>query len=211
MLRTIFLAGLLAGAAAGVLITGLQEVTTQPLLLQAEQFESGAAAGPAPGWDMARTSSTLLVNIITGVGFALLLAAAMTVRGTETDGRRGVLWGLAGFAAFTLAPALGLPPEPPGVAAADLVDRQIWWLAAAACCAVGLWLLVYGKGPWIGALGLLLIALPHIVGAPHAANLAPGPVPAALAARFAAAAIVTSAVFWAVLGWLTATLYRRFE
>ena len=48
------------------------------------------------------------------------------------------MWGLAGFAVFTIAPGLGLPPELPGVPAAPLLSRQIWWvtavLATAAAC-----------------------------------------------------------------------------
>ncbi len=41
----------------------------------------------------------------------------------------GLLWGLAGFVVFVLAPNFGLPPELPGMQAGDLMQRQIWWLA----------------------------------------------------------------------------------
>lgn len=44
--------------------------------------------------------------------------------GTFGDGR---LARMAGFAAFTVAPALGLPPELPGMMAADLGPRQARW------------------------------------------------------------------------------------
>ena len=46
--------------------------------------------------------------------------------------RQGLFWGFAGFAVFTLAPGLGLPPELPAMPAADLgarpdlVDRRRW-------------------------------------------------------------------------------------
>jgi len=36
------------------------------------------------------------------VGYALLLVACFSLSGRAVDGRRGVLWGLAGFAAFSL-------------------------------------------------------------------------------------------------------------
>ncbi|MGV8769566.1 CbtA family protein, partial [Pseudomonas aeruginosa] len=58
-----------------------------------------------------------------------------------------LLWGLAGYAVFCLAPSLGLTTELPGTAAADLVQRQYWWIATAAATAVGLALLVIG-GNW---------------------------------------------------------------
>jgi predicted cobalt transporter CbtA len=44
--------------------------------------------------------------------------------GHDLDARRGLLWGLGGFAALHLAPAVGLPPELPGMASADLAARQ---------------------------------------------------------------------------------------
>src|SRR5438270_1844734 len=39
--------------------------------------------------------------------------------------RQGALWDLAAFACVSLAPALGLPPQPPGVVVADLHQRQL--------------------------------------------------------------------------------------
>ena len=38
-----------------------------------------------------------------------------------------------------------------------------------------------------------------------------GPVPPELSAQFVAASLVTTAVFWTILGWLSGTLYRRFS
>ena len=66
-----------------------------------------------------------------GIGFALLLVSAYAFSGASVDWRRGLYWGLAAFATFTLAPGLGLPPEVPGTSAAPLLDRQIWWVATA--------------------------------------------------------------------------------
>ncbi len=156
-----------------------------------------------------RTLFTSFGNIVAGIGFALMLVAGFALNGGEIDGRRGVLWGVAGFAVFSLAPALGLPPEVPGAMAAELVARQGWWLAVVAATALGLGLMVFGrKTVWI-VLGVVVLAAPHIVGAPHPEKLG-GPVPPELAAHFVAASLVTAAVFWVVLGWLSGTLYRRF-
>ena len=98
--------------------------------------EEAAAAGHhgadewAPADGAERFGWTLAANIVAGIGFALLLVAASELRGGLTSWREGLLWGLAGFAVFTLAPSIGLPPEAPGVEGApsdgpaDLVDRH---------------------------------------------------------------------------------------
>ena len=48
-------------------------------------------------------------------------------------------------------------------------------------------------------LGIVLIALPHLIGAPHPSS-PESAVPAVLAAEFAARSVATMAVFWIVLG-----------
>ncbi len=203
-------------------ISIVQEFTTTPLILHAEEFENAQASGqstaPAGGeaeaWGPAdgieRTLFTSLGNIVAGIGFALMLVAGFALHGGEVDGRRGVLWGVAGFTVFSLAPALGLPPEVPGAMAAELVARQGWWLAAAAATALGLGLMVFARGTFWIVLGVVVLAAPHVVGAPHPEKLG-GPVPPELAAHFVAASLVTAAVFWTLLGWLSGTLYRRFS
>jgi len=163
----------------------------------------------APEDGFQRTAFTFLTNIVTGIGFALLLVAAYALRGGAVDWRTGLYWGLAGFATFTLAPGLGLAPELPGTAAAALLDRQIWWLATAVSTAGGLALIFFGKRALWAAAGVILIALPHIYGAPHPAEfkmLAP----VGLEKQFIVAVLVTSLLFWAVLGSLSGYLYKRF-
>ena len=119
-----------------------------------------------------------------------------------------MFWGLAGFAAFSLAPSLGLPPELPGAAAAGLAERQAWWLMTAALTALGLGVIAFARIAWLRPLGLVLIAVPHIVGAPQPeqhGGLASGE----LADAFVIAVIVTSAVFWLVLGGVSGWLFRK--
>jgi len=162
----------------------------------------------APGIGLERTLFTGLSNLLAGVGFGLLLVACFAIHGKPVDGHRGVMWGLAGFAVFVLAPALGLPPEVPGAKTAALTDRQIWWGFSAATTALGLGLMVFARHWALKALGAVLIAVPHLVGAPQPAELG-GAVPPELAGHFAAASIVVNAIFWAVLGWLAGTFYQR--
>lgn len=225
MMRRVLLAALAAGLAVGVLVTALQAFTTTPLILAAEVYEAaggGEAHGHAhddghahdgdgafPGGEVDRLVSTLLANVVTSVGFALLLVAGFALSGRHVDERQGLLWGLAGFAVFALAPAAGLPPELPGTMAAELADRQAWWLFAAGGAAVGLWLIVFWRNRFGIPLGLAAALLPHVVGAP-APEAMGGSAPPELAAEFAALAIAVQAVFWAMLGWIAGGLYRRF-
>jgi cobalt transporter subunit CbtA len=222
MLRRLLLIAILAGAAAGLVATALQGAKLWPLIAAAEQFEQAGAAGhqhaegtaahshdedwqPADGVE--RIAFTALFNILAGFGFALLLNGALLLRGQPLDVATGAMWGLAGFACFALAPALGLPPELPGMAAGDLLDRQVWWIATALASAGGLALITFARPSALKALGVVVLALPHIVGAPHADEA--GSVPAELAAQFVAASLVAAAVFWIVLGALSGWLHRR--
>ncbi|MGE0256683.1 MAG: CbtA family protein [Alphaproteobacteria bacterium] len=236
MLRRLLITALVAGLATGVLATALHGVTTVPLILEAETYENGDAGhshtsaapfgarlvlahavgaaegedGWAPADGVERMAFTLLANLVVATGFGLLLAAAFALRGKPVDLRSGVLWGIAGFAVFQLAPAAGLPPELPGSAAAELGARQLWWLAAAAGAGAGIALLVFGKGRAWQAAGLVLIVLPHVVGAPHPHGEI-GAVPPELAAQYAALSLAVGAVFWVLLGGLAGAVWQRLE
>jgi cobalt transporter subunit CbtA len=164
---------------------------------------------PQDGFE--RTAYTVLADLLTGVGFALLLIAVFAVSGRAVDWRQGVYWGLAGFAIFILAPGLGLPPEVPGTAAADLTARQIWWVATALLTAGGLALLFYVREPkplWV-AVALALIVVPQAIGAPQPDEYASA-APEALAHRFIVATMIAQLLFWAVLGALSGYFYKRF-
>ncbi len=228
MFRRIFASALGAGVAVGLLVALLQHVALVPLILEAEKYESGAApehkhtqqmplvgsahaagaAVPAEAPSPWRAVLTTVATTLTSIGFALLLSGAFAVSGREVDMREGLLWGLAGFAAFALAPAFGLPPELPGSIAADLLPRQVWWVGTVAATALGLALMVFGARTWTVPLGIALIVAPHLIGAPHPVEGA-GSVPPELAAAFAARSLVVNAVLWALLGLATGWLYRR--
>jgi predicted cobalt transporter CbtA len=75
--------------------------------------------------------------------------------------------------------------------------------------AFGLWLVVFREGFFFILSGIIIIALPHAIGAPHP-NEFGGPVPAGLVGQFVATSIVIAAVFWTMLGWLSGTFYQRF-
>ncbi len=156
-----------------------------------------------------RTLYTLLASVLTGITFALLLAAAMTFYG-KGNARTGLLWGIAGYLAFFVSPSLGLVPELPGTAAAAIEHRQLWWVSTVIATIAGLALLVFAKSLVLKGVGLLLLAIPHIVGAPvptHHGSLAPEE----LSRAFMWMTAIANFIFWVVLGVLTAFLLNRFK
>lgn len=224
-----------AGLIAALVLTVAQLLWVSPLILKAETYEkaepaaalveenhehahehaAGAVAAhehdaqawePEDGWQ--RILSTTGGNLVVAVGFALMLAGLFTLRAPGKTSE-GLLWGLAGFAVFTLAPSLGLPPEVPGTAAADLTLRQTWWIGTAAATAAGLALLVFGRHWALKVVGVALLAVPHVIGAPQP-EMHSSLAPESLAHEFILASLVTNAVFWVALGLLAAWLFRRF-
>jgi cobalt transporter subunit CbtA len=213
MFRRIFVAALAAGAGIGLLLAALQQVALVPLILKAENYEHVDPAQKAAALPAAVTLSevlpalTIAATTLVSIGFAFLLVGAFAVSGRAVDAREGLLWGIAGFAVFALAPAFGLAPMLPGSAEADLVERQIWWVGTAAATAGGIALAVFGRWAWAVPVGIALIAAPQVIGAPHAEGV--GSVPPELAASFAARSLAVAAVFWVLLGWAAGALYAR--
>jgi cobalt transporter subunit CbtA len=227
--RNIVLVAAIAGAVAGLAMTVAQQLTTVPLILKAEVYEEhgttpaahnhGDAAkapvhqhdeeGRSPANGFERTAFSALANILTGVGFALLLVAASELAGGIRNWRHGVFWGLAGFAVFTLAPSLGLPPELPAMPAAELGARQLWWVATAASTATALGLLVYGRSRWTVLAAIALLIAPHLIGAPQPGSYET-PIPESLHHSFVVAVVLTTLLFWVLLGGLAGLFRGRF-
>lgn len=148
---------------------------------------------------MSRFSGTLLANLVAGAGFGLLLAGVSLVTGNPITVANGALWGAAGWLAVHMLPAIGLPPELPGFPAADLTERQVWWVLTVLLSAVGLYLLFLKPGIVAKIVGVVLIAAPQVYGAPQPSDISSN-VPAVLGAEFAVAALATTLFFWIVLG-----------
>lgn len=165
------------------------------------------------GWEpedgVERTLYTALADISMGVGYALLLAAVICLRGAPVTWRSGMLWGAAAYAVFFIAPSLGLPPELPGTAAAPVAARQAWWVCTALSTAVALGLLVFGRNVWLKVGAVALLFVPHLVGAPQPLVHAMA-APAELEASFIVATALANAVFWLALGGLTGYFYKKF-
>jgi cobalt transporter subunit CbtA len=163
---------------------------------------------PANG--IQRTLSTSLATTVLGVGFGLALLGVMILAGVRIDARTGLAFGVAGFIAVALAPALGLPPEIPGSGAAELDARQAWWFFTVASTAIGLAGLLLNRSMWLQIGGVVLIALPQIVGAPQSHEFI-STAPAELAGHFAATSLAVTAIFWSVLGYASGAFYERFS
>ena len=213
MFAAIVWRALLVGLLAGIALTAVQTVQVVPLISHAESYEHSAAATTTEGQQWApeegtqRTLFTLLSNVLAAIGFALVLLSFIALRNLG-GWRRGLLWGLAGFMVFFIAPTLsGLHPELPGTVAASLDARQLWWWTAVVSTAAGLWLAVFSvELPWRG-LGLLLVVTPYLLGAPQpevAASLAPE----AMVHAVISATAIASGVFWLLLGLLAGLLWK---
>ena len=244
LFRQIVFYSLLMGLLAGSVLTVVQTWQVVPIIQGAEVYENAAEPALAPfktgeghshasavdgeedGWAPAdgfeRTAFTLLANVLTAIGFSLVILVAMVVTlnlrrngAVGLDWRYGLIWGAAGYTVFWLAPALGLPPEIPLAAAAPLEGRQLWWIFAVVCTAAGLAGLAFGKSPWRWA-ATLLILVPHFIGAPHpeGAMFAEQPPEAAaaleaLAQQFIGATAIANAALWIVLGLAGGWALRR--
>ncbi|PLP60509.1 cobalt transporter [Mesorhizobium loti] len=165
--------------------------------------------GWAPADGVERFSFNVLSNVVTGIGFALILVAFSEFAGGIGNWRQGVFWGLAGFAVFTLAPGLGLPPELPAMPAADLIPRQAWWISTVVATAIGLALIAFRRSLPLTVLAIVLIVAPHVVGAPQPASY-DTPIPEGLHHQFVVAVTLTNLVFWVVLGAVIGVVRGRF-
>ena len=124
---------------------------------------AGGEAAPdwQPGPGLPRMAFTALATLVGGVGYALLLGAVLARLRPRADPRDAACASpSAGFLAVALAPALGLPPELPGMEAAPLADRQFWWVMTAAATAMGLYLIAIRRAPITIAGGIVLLVAP---------------------------------------------------
>ena len=163
--RSIFFLAFAVGMIVGLAMTLMQARFTVPLIVAAERYETAAPAAPphaatpahshdeeawAPADGFQRMAFTFAANVVTAVGFALLLIAAADFAGGIAGWRNGLFWGLAGFTVFTVAPGLGLPPELPAMPAAELMPRQLWWIGTVAATATGMALIFLRRIPRAG-------------------------------------------------------------
>ncbi len=215
MFKRLLLAGLLSGLVSGLALSAVQYLQVIPIIQEAERYEVAATIhqehgndegwSPQDGWE--RISFTVAANVSMAVGFGLLLVGAYSLRQCISP-MQGLIWGVAGFSVFFIAPSLGLPPELPGTESGSLIARQSWWLLTVSCTACGLALLVFAGKPWLKLIGFALLIVPHGVGSPHSGQYI-GLAPESLATQFLVATALANGVFWLVLGSVTAWIFCR--
>lgn len=230
MLIRYLLATLAAGLLAGLLVTPAMYLKTVPLILQAETYEDAAgghhhgeaeaahdhvASAAVTGYEegaelpFGRLGNTILANLVAGAGFALILGGVALLLGRPITMHNGIFWGLAGFFAVAFFPALGLSPELPAMPAADLAERQLWWIAAVVLSSLGIYHLVLRQELWAKILGVVLIVAPHLYGAPHPEDIS-SPIPSLLASQYAVASLATNLFMWAVIGFALGWFIQRY-
>lgn len=223
MFRNLFFAALVAALCAGLATSAFQAWRVTPLIFAAEAYEGGEAGmhehgeaaadaaavathahdhgedewAPQDGFE--RTAFTVVSNLLMAAGYALIIGAVSVLFNIPITFTTGLYWGVAGFAAFSLAPALGLPPGMPGMPVADTFARQVWWFGAAISTGAAFILVAKIRAPWTLAVAIALILLPHLIAAP-AAPTDPSDVPPRLTAEFVSVVLYNSAIFWVVLG-----------
>jgi len=185
------------------------EVAVDPDAAAAGQADHAHDHADGEVGSLQRNALTSLFFGLAYVAYGLVLVAGFglaEVYGKQVTRHEGLLWGIAGFAAVQLAPAMGLEPELPGTMAADLAARQIWWLGTAVSTGLGLALLGYGRGLLTAGLAVLLLAAPHVIGAPELDGFT-GVAPPELASSFAARSLGVGLIVWASLGALAGQLW----
>lgn len=227
LFQRMFFAALLAGLLAGAAMAALHQWKVAPLILQAEVYENAApahehaseaeAVAPheheaedwAPQDGAERIGYTVLADLLAAVGFAFVLAAVSIVADIPLTARNGLFWGLAGYVAFQLWPAFGLPPELPGMPAPEVLPRQIWWWGTAIAAGAGFIAIAKMRNWTAIGVAMILLLVPHIIGAPQLIGEYESAVPPHLATEFAANALATGAAFWLALGPLLGLFTER--
>lgn len=233
MATRLFTSALFAGLIAGLIAALLQFTLVQGLILEGEEYETGDKshfggvlvlneALEAGGSDVViaeeepqpmfkRYALTFFFNLVVFTGWSLILVAGFAMVeafGQTVSMKDGLLWGIAGFTAVHMAPAIGLAPELPGTPAAELELRQMWWVTTVIATALALALFAYGRSAVFIAIGLVLLVAPHVIGAPRLAEYA-GLAPPELSGEYVARSLAVSMAIWAVLGLAAGYFWNR--
>lgn len=183
--------------------------------------EHGAAKEWEPENGFERIGWTWVANSLHAFSMALLVYAVMGVwlyrRGASVGSLALAAWvAAAGFVSLHLWPSLGLHAEVPGMEAAPVQARQVWWVlavgsAAGACAVAG-----FARASWRWLVAAALLALPFLVGAPQLQGDAlAGFAPEAHAAleqlggQFIWATTWVALSFWASMGFVGGLAFQR--
>jgi cobalt transporter subunit CbtA len=228
MIKRVLLAAILTGLAAGFVMAVIQHVRLAPMIEFAETFEHASHGHEAaitndqtvaahshgdetwtPTNGLERTFYSSVTIILAAIGFALGMTGVSFLTGTPITRSNGLIWGLCGFLAVSFAPALGLPPELPGMQGASFSARQLWWIGCILSTGFGLWIISTRVSVQHQIIAIVALLLPHLGLAPKA-PAQQSPVPASLAAEFVTASLGANLVMWALIGLFLSIALARF-
>jgi len=233
MTTRLFTSAVFAGLIAGLIAVLLQFTLVEALILEGEEYEKGnkshyggvlvinealEASGEVaveieeePENLLKRYVLTFFADFIVFVGWGLIMVAGFAVAdkfNCKVTVKDALLWGIAGFTAVHMAPAIGLAPELPGTPAAELELRQLWWVTTVIATALALALLAYGRSALFVVIGLALLIAPHLIGAPRLDGYA-GLAPPELSGEYVARSLAVSMAIWAALGLAAGYFWNR--
>ncbi len=218
--RNLVLSAFIIAIFAGLIFSAYQAFFITPIILSSEVYEvlepaSHQIEAWSPEDGIERHSWSFATNFLLCFAYALILLSAMTVKSNITT-IKGLYWGIAAYLTIFVAPALGLPPEIPGMEAAFLEGRQVWWIVTLIFTAVSLWMIAFQELFYKG-IGVVLITIPHIFGAPQPeshgfANTDPQAVEAltTLWHQFIIQTSIANALLWLVIGTSAGFLVNKF-
>jgi cobalt transporter subunit CbtA len=218
--RNLVLSAFVIAIIAGIIFSAYQAYFITPLIVSSEVYEVVEPVGSkieawAPEDGLERSSWSFVANFLICFAYALILLSAMSLK-TSANIVKGIFWGGAAYLSVFAAPALGLPPEIPGMEAAHLEGRQSWWLLTVALTAIALWLIAFQENK-IKVLGGILLFIPHIIGAPQPeihgfANTNPQAVEelTKLWHDFILQTSLANALLWIIIGGLSGYFTQKF-
>lgn len=168
--RNLVLSAFVIAIIAGAIFSIYQTVFITPIILEAETYEvSEPIVDQVEVWSpdegIERLGWSFLSNFLVCFSYALILLSFMSFKPPSTA-FIGLFWGGSAYLIIFAAPALGLPPEIPGMEAAYLEGRQGWWIITIILTALSLWLIAF-ENIVNKVIGLVLMTVPHIIGAPQ--------------------------------------------
>lgn len=219
--RNLVLSAIAIAIVASSFLNLYQYFFITPIILASEIYEviEPTATNTVEVWSpeegLERSSFSFIANFLVCFGYALLLLTAMATKDSMKL-VQGFIWGIAAYLSVFVAPALGLTPEIPGMEAAHLEGRQIWWLLTVLLTALGLWTIAYQAIIFKG-LGVLMLLIPHLIGAPQPeshgfVNTDPEAINAltTLWHEFILQTSVANGLLWLIIGLLSALFSIKF-
>lgn len=218
--RNLVLSAFVIAIIAGLIFSAYQAAFITPIIISSEIYEviESTASHQVEAWGpedgLERHSWSFVTNFLLCFAYALVLMSLMTIK-SSVNALKGVFWGGAAYITLYVAPALGLPPEIPGMEAAFLEGRQSWWVFTVVITALALWLIAF-QSIINKIIGFVLIVIPHLIGAPQPEiHGFVNPDPVAINALnqlwhdFILQTSIANALLWLVIGGISGYLVKK--